>query len=126
MNYLQGSCSLLKFTSLKSVSSKVGDQDGQDVTVTQGIVAKIVRDEDMPIPRRRNSWWVPFESSWCTFTDEPWSDLHETIPGMGRRKTRNTTLTPIFDGATIEQIDDYVPKAGLPKLVKSHSHDGGT
>ena len=34
--------------------------------------------------------------------------------------------TPIFDGATIEQIDDYVLKAGLPKFGSTYLHDGGT
>jgi len=34
--------------------------------------------------------------------------------------------SPIFDGATVEEIDEYVDKAGLPKLGQTHLFDGGT
>src|SRR5213079_2325725 len=34
--------------------------------------------------------------------------------------------TPIFDGATLDQIDEWVNKAGLPKFGSVQLHDGGT
>jgi DNA-directed RNA polymerase subunit beta len=52
--------------------------------------------------------------------------IYETILAWAGEKLGMNFATPIFDGATIEQIDDYVLKAGLPKFGSTYLHDGGT
>ena len=74
MNYQQVSFNWLKFTSLRSVKLKVGDKmAGRHGN--KGVVAKIVREEDMPFLEDGTPVDIVLESTWCTFKDEHWSDL---------------------------------------------------
>jgi DNA-directed RNA polymerase subunit beta len=52
--------------------------------------------------------------------------IYETILGWAGLKMGLKFSTPIFDGASIEQIDEYVSKAGLPKFGSTYLYDGGT
>ncbi|HRI40623.1 MAG TPA: DNA-directed RNA polymerase subunit beta, partial [Bacteroidia bacterium] len=89
----------------------------------KGIVAKIVRDEDMPfledgtpVDIVLNPLGVPSRMNL--------GQIYETILGWAGEKLGMKFGTPIFDGATIEQIDEYVSKAGLPKFGSTRLIDG--
>jgi DNA-directed RNA polymerase subunit beta len=91
----------------------------------KGIVAKIVRDEDMPyladgtpVDIVLNPLGVPSRMNL--------GQIYETILAWAGEKLGMKFSTPIFDGATVEQIDEYVTKAGLPKFGSTYLHDGGT
>ncbi|TAH43334.1 MAG: DNA-directed RNA polymerase subunit beta [Bacteroidetes bacterium] len=91
----------------------------------KGIVAKIVRDEDMPfledgtpVDIVLNPLGVPSRMNL--------GQIYETILAWAGEKLGLKFSTPIFDGASIEQIDDYVSKAGLPKFGSTYLYDGGT
>jgi DNA-directed RNA polymerase subunit beta len=91
----------------------------------KGIVAKIVRDEDMPfledgtpVDIVLNPLGVPSRMNL--------GQIYETILGWAGEKLGMKFATPIFDGATIEQIDEYVSKAGLPKFGSTRLIDGLT
>ena len=91
----------------------------------KGIVAKIVREEDMPFledgtpvdivlnplggPSRMNL-----------------GQIYETVLGWAGSKLGLKFSTPIFDGASIDEICDYTDKAGVPKYGKTRLRDGGT
>ncbi|MBL7929002.1 MAG: DNA-directed RNA polymerase subunit beta [Bacteroidia bacterium] len=91
----------------------------------KGIVAKIVRDEDMPyledgtpVDIVLNPLGVPSRMNL--------GQIYETVLAWAGKKLGVKFATPIFDGATIEQIDQYVTKAGLPKFGGTYLYDGGT
>jgi DNA-directed RNA polymerase subunit beta len=91
----------------------------------KGIVAKIVRDEDMPfledgtpVDIVLNPLGVPSRMNL--------GQIYETILGWAGEKMGLKFSTPIFDGASISQIDDYVSKAGLPKFGSTYLYDGGS
>jgi DNA-directed RNA polymerase subunit beta len=91
----------------------------------KGIVAKIVRDEDMPfledgtpVDIVLNPLGVPSRMNL--------GQIYETILAWAGEKLGAKFSTPIFDGATIEQIDEYVSKAGLPKFGSTYLYDGGS
>jgi DNA-directed RNA polymerase subunit beta len=91
----------------------------------KGIVAKIVRDEDMPfladgtpVDIVLNPLGVPSRMNL--------GQIYETILGWAGLKLGVKFATPIFDGATIEQIDEWVSKASLPKFGSTYLYDGGT
>ncbi len=91
----------------------------------KGIVSKIVRDEDMPyledgtpVDIVLNPLGVPSRMNL--------GQIYETILGWAGQKLGVKFATPIFDGASIEQIDHYVTKAGLPKFGSTYLYDGGT
>jgi DNA-directed RNA polymerase subunit beta len=91
----------------------------------KGIVAKIVRDEDMPfledgtpVDIVLNPLGVPSRMNL--------GQIYETILAWAGEKLGMKFSTPIFDGASIEQIDEYVSKAGLPKFGSTYLFDGGT
>src|SRR5690625_6140057 len=52
--------------------------------------------------------------------------IFETVLGWAGEKLNLKFASPIFDGATVEELDEYVDKAGLPKLRQTHLFDGGT
>jgi DNA-directed RNA polymerase subunit beta len=52
--------------------------------------------------------------------------IYETVLAWAGEKLGMKFSTPIFDGATMEQIDEYVNKAGLPQFGRTYLHDGGT
>ena len=91
----------------------------------KGIVAKIVRDEDMPyledgspVDIVLNPLGVPSRMNL--------GQIYETVLAWAGQKLGVKFATPIFDGATVEQIDQYVTKAGLPKFGSTYLYDGGT
>ncbi len=91
----------------------------------KGIVAKIVRQEDMPfledgtpVDIVLNPLGVPSRMNL--------GQIYETVLGWAGQKLGLQFSTPIFDGATIEQITEYTDKAGLPKYGKTYLYDGGT
>ncbi len=91
----------------------------------KGIVAKIVREEDMPfledgtpVDIVLNPLGVPSRMNL--------GQIYETVLGWAGRKLGMNFATPIFDGAEIDQINDYMTKANLPANGKVYLYDGGT
>jgi DNA-directed RNA polymerase subunit beta len=91
----------------------------------KGCVAKIVRREDMPflddgtpVDIVLNPLGVPSRMNL--------GQIYETVLGWAGKKLGVKFSTPIFDGATNEEIDDYTKKAGLPRYGKTRLRDGGT
>jgi DNA-directed RNA polymerase subunit beta len=91
----------------------------------KGIVARIVRDEDMPyledgtpVDIVLNPLGVPSRMNL--------GQIYETVLALAGQKLGVKFATPIFDGATIEEIDSWVTKAGLPKFGSTYLFDGGT
>lgn len=91
----------------------------------KGIVAKIVRDEDMPFLQDGtpvdivlNPLGVPSRMNL--------GQIYETVLGWAGKKLGLKFATPIFDGASADQITSYTDQAGVPKFGKVHLYDGGT
>jgi DNA-directed RNA polymerase subunit beta len=91
----------------------------------KGIVAKIVRKEDMPfledgtpVDIVLNPLGVPSRMNL--------GQIYETVLGWAGLKLGMTFATPIFDGANIDQINGYTEEAGVPKYGKTYLYDGGT
>ncbi|HLN55422.1 MAG TPA: DNA-directed RNA polymerase subunit beta [Bacteroidales bacterium] len=91
----------------------------------KGIVARIVRAEDMPfledgtpVDIVLNPLGVPSRMNL--------GQIYETVLGWAGQKLGVKFATPIFDGATINQINEYTEKAGIPKFGKTYLYDGGT
>ena len=91
----------------------------------KGIVARIVRAEDMPfledgtpVDIVLNPLGVPSRMNL--------GQIYETVLGWAGKKLGLTFATPIFDGATISQINEYTAQAELPKFGKTYLYDGGT
>ena len=91
----------------------------------KGIVAKIVREEDMPfledgtpVDIVLNPLGVPSRMNL--------GQIYETVLGWAGSKLGLKFSTPIFDGASIDEICDYTDKAGVPRYGKTRLRDGGT
>jgi DNA-directed RNA polymerase subunit beta len=91
----------------------------------KGIVAKIVRDEDMPFLEDGtpldivlNPLGVPSRMNL--------GQIYETVLGWAGLKLGVRFATPIFDGATTEEIAGYITEAGLPSFGHTYLHDGET
>ena len=91
----------------------------------KGIVAKIVRREDMPfledgtpVDLVLNPLGVPSRMNL--------GQIYETVLGWAGSKLGLKFSTPIFDGASIDEICNYTDKAGLPRFGKTMLRDGGT
>ncbi len=91
----------------------------------KGIVAKIVRAEDMPfledgtpVDIVLNPLGVPSRMNL--------GQIYETVLGWAGQKLGLKFATPIFDGAKIEDINKYTDQAGLPRYGKTYLYDGGT
>jgi DNA-directed RNA polymerase subunit beta len=91
----------------------------------KGIVAKIVRAEDMPfledgtpVDIVLNPLGVPSRMNL--------GQIYESILGWAGMELGLKFATPIFDGASIDDINGYMVKAGLPELGKTYLYDGGT
>ncbi len=91
----------------------------------KGIVAKVVRDEDMPfledgstVDIVLNPLGVPSRMNL--------GQIYETILGWAGMELGLKFATPIFDGASLDEINEYIAKAGLPKNGTCYLHDGGT
>jgi len=91
----------------------------------KGIVSNIVRKEDMPflpdgtpVDIVLNPLGVPSRMNL--------GQIYETVLGWAGQELGVKFATPIFDGASIEQINEYTDKAGVPRFGKAYLHDGGT
>lgn len=91
----------------------------------KGIVAKIVRQEDMPfledgspVDIVLNPLGVPSRMNL--------GQIYETVLGWAGQKLGVKFATPIFDGATVEEIASYIDEAGLPKFGHTYLYDGET
>ncbi|MDA3822930.1 MAG: DNA-directed RNA polymerase subunit beta, partial [Bacteroidales bacterium] len=91
----------------------------------KGIVAKIVRAEDMPFLKDGtpvdivlNPLGVPSRMNL--------GQIYETVLGWAGKNLGMTFATPIFDGATIDEISELTDKAGVPRFGKTNLIDGGT
>ena len=52
--------------------------------------------------------------------------IFETVLGWAGRELGEKFATPIFDGATLEDLNEWTDKAGLPRYGKTYLYDGGT
>ncbi|MCC6252226.1 MAG: DNA-directed RNA polymerase subunit beta [Bacteroidia bacterium] len=91
----------------------------------KGIVARIVRDEDMPflddgtpVDIVLNPLGVPSRMNL--------GQIYETVLGWAGQKLNQKFFTPIFDGASMDDINHYTDKAGLPRFGRTYLTDGGT
>ena len=91
----------------------------------KGIVAKVVRDEDMPfladgtpVDIVLNPLGVPSRMNL--------GQIYETVLGWAGDELGVKFSTPIFDGASLADICEYTDKAGLPRYGKTYLRDGGT
>jgi DNA-directed RNA polymerase subunit beta len=91
----------------------------------KGIVAKIVRAEDMPfledgtpVDIVLNPLGVPSRMNL--------GQIYETVLGWAGEKLGMRFATPIFDGASVEEIDEQITNAGLPKFGHTYLYDGET
>ena len=89
----------------------------------KGIVARIVREEDMPfledghpVDVVLNPLGVPSRMNL--------GQIYETILGWAGKKLDKRFNTPIFDGATLDEINNYLAEAGLPRNGKIYLYDG--
>ena len=91
----------------------------------KGIVARIVRQEDMPFLKDGtpvdivlNPLGVPSRMNL--------GQIYETVLGWAGLKLGMRFATPIFDGASIDEVNELTDKAGVPRFGKTHLIDGGT
>jgi DNA-directed RNA polymerase subunit beta len=91
----------------------------------KGIVARIVRAEDMPfledgtpVDIVLNPLGVPSRMNL--------GQIYETVLGWAGEKLGTKFATPIFDGATVAEIKENIDKAGLPSFGHTYLYDGET
>ncbi len=91
----------------------------------KGIVAKIVRQEDMPfledgtpVDVVLNPLGVPSRMNL--------GQIYETVLGWAGEKLDRRFATPIFDGASVDDIAKYIDEAGLPTFGHTYLYDGET
>ncbi len=103
-----------------SVGDKMAGRHGN-----KGIVSRIVRQEDMPfladgtpVDIVLNPLGVPSRMNL--------GQIFETVLGWAGRELGEKFATPIFDGATLEDLNEWTDKAGVPRYGKTYLYDGGT
>jgi DNA-directed RNA polymerase subunit beta len=91
----------------------------------KGIVARIVRDEDMPfledgtpVDIVLNPLGVPSRMNL--------GQIYETVLAWAGQKLDKKYATPIFDGASIDDINKETDAAGVPRFGRTYLYDGGT
>ncbi|NOZ33957.1 MAG: DNA-directed RNA polymerase subunit beta [Chlorobi bacterium] len=91
----------------------------------KGIVARIVRDEDMPfledgtpVDIVLNPLGVPSRMNL--------GQIYETVLGWAGKRLGVKFFTPIFDGASLDDINEYTDKADIPRYGRTYLYDGGT
>lgn len=91
----------------------------------KGIVSRIVRQEDMPfledgtpVDIVLNPLGVPSRMNI--------GQIYETVLGWAGLKLGKKFATPIFDGASLDQINEYTDEAGIPRFGHTYLYDGGT
>jgi len=91
----------------------------------KGIVARIVRQEDMPFLENGtpvdivlNPLGVPSRMNL--------GQIYETVLGWAGKELGMKFASPIFDGATLDEINAYTDKAKVPRYGRTYLYDGGT
>ena len=91
----------------------------------KGIVSRVVRQEDMPfledgtpVDIVLNPLGVPSRMNL--------GQIFETVLGWAGRELGEKFATPIFDGATLDDLNEWTDKAGIPRFGKTYLYDGGT
>ena len=91
----------------------------------KGIVARIVRDEDMPfledgtpVDIVLNPLGVPSRMNI--------GQIYETVLGWAGQKLGKKYASPIFDGASLDEITELTKEAGIPDFGHTYLYDGGT
>ncbi len=91
----------------------------------KGIVSRIVRQEDMPfladgtpVDIVLNPLGVPSRMNL--------GQIFETVLGWAGRELGEKFATPIFDGASLDDLNEWTDKAGVPRYGKTYLYDGGT
>ena len=91
----------------------------------KGVVARIVREEDMPfledgtpVDIVLNPLGVPSRMNI--------GQIYETVLGWAGQQLGRKFATPIFDGATLDQINELTDEAGIPRFGHTYLYDGGT
>lgn len=91
----------------------------------KGIVSRVVRQEDMPfladgtpVDIVLNPLGVPSRMNI--------GQIFEAVLGRAGKTLGVKFATPIFDGATMEDLNEWTDKAGLPRYCKTYLCDGGT
>ncbi len=91
----------------------------------KGIVSKIVRVEDMPfladgtpVDIVLNPLGVPSRMNI--------GQIFEAVLGWAGRELGVKFATPIFDGCSLDDLNEWTDKAGLPRAGKTQLYDGGT
>ncbi len=91
----------------------------------KGIVSRVVRQEDMPfledgtpVDIVLNPLGVPSRMNI--------GQIFETVLGHAGKKLGLKFATPIFDGASLDDLSEWTDKAGLPRYGKTYLYDGGT
>ncbi len=119
-----GILKLAKIYVAKKRKLKVGDKmAGRHGN--KGIVARIVRQEDMPfledgtpVDIVLNPLGVPSRMNI--------GQIYETVLGWAGQKLGQKYATPIFDGASLDQINELTDSAGIPRFGHTYLYDGGT
>ena len=103
-----------------SVGDKMAGRHGN-----KGIVSRVVRVEDMPfladgtpVDICLNPLGVPSRMNL--------GQIFEAVLGWAGKELGLKFATPIFDGASLEDINEYTDKAGLPRYGTTYLYDGGT
>ena len=91
----------------------------------KGIVSKIVRVEDMPfladgtpVDIVLNPLGVPSRMNI--------GQIFEAVLGWAGKELGVKFATPIFDGCTMDDLNEWTDKAGIPRAGKTQLYDGGT
>ena len=119
-----GILKLAKIYVAKKRKLKVGDKmAGRHGN--KGIVARIVRQEDMPfledgtpVDIVLNPLGVPSRMNI--------GQIYETVLGWAGQKLDRKYATPIFDGASLNQINEFTDEANVPRFGHTYLYDGGT
>ncbi len=103
-----------------SVGDKMAGRHGN-----KGIVSRIVRQEDMPfladgtpVDIVLNPLGVPSRMNL--------GQIFETVLGWAGAELGEKFATPIFDGASLDDLNEWTDKAGVPRYGKTYLYDGGT
>lgn len=103
-----------------SVGDKMAGRHGN-----KGVVSRIVREEDMPfladgtpVDIVLNPLGVPSRMNL--------GQIFETVLGWAGKELNVKFATPIFDGATLDDLNEWTDKVGLPRYGKTYLYDGGT
>ena len=91
----------------------------------KGIVSRVVRQEDMPfladgtpVDIVLNPLGVPSRMNI--------GQIFEAVLGRAGKELGVKFATPIFDGASMDDLNEWTDKAGLPRYCKTYLCDGGT